>query len=436
MIQSEIKELHKEFLQSTGICTDTRKDVEGSLFFGLKGENFDGNRFVEEALSKGCRLAVTERKELDGEHSVVYMPDALKGLQDLAHQHRIHVSPRVLSITGSNGKTTTKELVSAVLSRKYSVLATRGNLNNHIGVPLTLLSLQKEQVAVVELGANHPGEIGKLAAIAAPSLGLITNVGKAHLEGFGSIEGVLEAKGELYDYLAANGGEAIVDGRDQVLMKKAERSGVHRLVVGEDGDLRVSARILEQAPYLVVELTLDGTIHHLSTHMVGAYNLQNMILAAGAGLYFNIPATSVVEAIAGFVPENQRSQLIRGGGNHVILDSYNANPSSMREAISGLLSYGSSPTMLILGDMAELGATSPEEHRELVRWIGTLNVDRVLLVGSIFCQVCEPSSRMNVFKLRQELERYLEDEKPSGFHILVKGSRVCELEKILGFLVD
>ncbi len=219
-------------------------------------------------------------------------------------------------------------------------------------------------------------------------------------------------------------------------MKKAKRSGVRRLVVREDGDLRVSARIQEQVPFLVVELSLDGTIHHLHTHLVGAYNLQNIILAAGAGLYFDIPATSVVEAIAGFIPANQRSQLISGGGNQIIMDSYNANPSSMREAISGLLSYASSSTMLILGDMAELGVFSIEEHRELVQWIGTLNVDLVFLVGPIFSQVCEPSTRMIVFNERHELEMHLKEKKPEGFHILVKGSRVCALENILGYLAD
>jgi len=435
MRQPGIKQLYQHFLESTGICTDTRQKVEDSVFFALKGENFDGNGFVEDAIGKGCRVAVTEREELAGSPRILVVANALKTLQDLAAYHRRERSPKVIAITGSNGKTTTKELVKGVLSTVYPVLATRGNLNNHIGVPLTLLSLQEEVIAIVEMGANHAGEIAELARIAAPDLGVITNVGKAHLEGFGSLEGVLNAKGELYDYLSQHGGKAIIDGGDQVLLDKAESAGVELLVVGAGGDLPVSAKILNQTPFLEIELEVAGAKNTLSTHLVGAYNLQNILLAAGIGFQFGIDPNLIADAIGSYTPQNQRSQLVKGSHNQVILDSYNANPSSMREAIKGLMNYAKPPTMLILGDMAELGDASDREHRELLQWIGTLEAERILLVGPIFSKVCDPSDRFIVFRGRTDLEAYLNVEQPKGYHILVKGSRVNELEKILKFLV-
>ncbi len=428
--------LYKEFLQSKGICTDTRQDVEGTLFFALKGENFDGNMFVPEAIQKGCRLAITERDDLGGKTGVLCVSSALESLQLLAHHHRTRVSSRLLALTGSNGKTTTKELVAAILARKFSVLATVGNLNNHIGVPLTLLSLKKEEVAVIEMGANHPGEIKKLAEIAAPDFGLITNVGKAHLEGFGSMEGVLDAKGELYEYLSAHHGKAFIDGNDPLLMKKATETGVEALVIGEGGSIPVSGSILDQSPFLEVELMVDGTIHHVSTRLVGAYNLQNILYAVAVGYRFGVPVDSIKEAIGGYTPENHRSQFVAGKRNSVILDSYNANPTSMREAICSLLGYASPPIMLILGDMAEMGKSAVAEHRELVRWIGTTPVDRVLLVGPMFSEVSEPSSQLNVFRDTAEIEAYLGSHQPEGYHILVKGSRIMGLEKLTPYLVD
>jgi UDP-N-acetylmuramoyl-tripeptide--D-alanyl-D-alanine ligase len=428
--------LHREFLKSDGISTDTRRQVRGTLFFALRGERFDGNRFVEKALEEGCRLAVTDREELNGQPGVWVSRSPIQLLQDLAAYHRHYLSPRVLAITGSNGKTTTKELVAAVLSRTFNVLATTGNLNNHIGVPLTLLSLKEEEVAVIEMGANHPGEIRTLAGIAAPDLGMITNVGKAHLEGFGTLKGVLDAKGELFEYLAARGGKAIVDGSDPLLLEKAHSAGVECLVVGAEGALPVTGRILGQSPFLEVALQIGGETFGMHTRLVGAYNLQNIRLAAATGFHFGIPGREIADAISSYVPQNQRSEVIEGGGNRVILDSYNANPTSMREAIAGLLEYASTPAMVILGDMAELGDSSEREHRELVRWMKSLSLDRILLVGPQFSKAGEPSGKIVVFRDRQELESYLKLEPPRGFHILVKGSRVMELEKIIRWIVD
>ncbi len=433
-----MEKLHGEFLLSEGISTDTRQGVDGTLFFALKGERFDGNRFVADALKGGARLAVTGDRSRIGQPGVWYSDSPLALLQQLAAFHRDYIAPRVLAITGSNGKTTTKELISAILGRRYSVLSTQGNLNNHIGVPLTLLSLDKEEVAVVEMGANHPGEIGTLAGIAKPDLGLITNVGKAHLEGFGSVRGVLEAKAELYDHLAGTGGKAMVDGEDRMLMEKASASGVETLVVGEEGDLPVTGRIIGQSPFLEVELNTGNGLHRVATRMVGAYNLQNIRMAAAAGYYFGIPGNDIAGAIASYSPENYRSQVLEGGRNRVILDSYNANPSSMREAISSFMEYAKPPRMLILGDMAELGVSSREEHASLARWIGTLPVDRVLLAGPRFREAfatIEPTGNMVVYRDTGELEESMRSNPPGGFHILLKGSRVMELERLAPYLV-
>ena len=428
------EQIYKEFLQSSGVCTDTRQVVEESLFFALRGDQFDGNRFVEDALNKGCRLAITERKDLAGKGRVVVVSSTLEVLQQLAHYHRMQVAPRLIAITGSNGKTTTKELLAAVLSKEYTLLATRGNLNNHIGVPLTLLKLNREELALVEMGANHPGEIAELARIAAPEVGLITNVGKAHLEGFGSLQGVLDAKSELYAYLAKHGGTAIIDGRDQKLMRKADALGVACKVVAPKGDLPVAVNLIAQTPFLDVELVLGEEVYPFSTRLVGAYNLQNILLAAATGVHFGVSGNAIAGAISGYLPDMQRSQMLEDGRNKLVLDSYNANPSSMREAIGGLLSYATSPTMLILGDMAELGDSSEKEHRELFHWISSLDVDQVLLLGPNFSQIYESSNRITVFSGRKELEAYLREVKPEGYHILLKGSRVMELERLAPLL--
>ncbi|HDS06912.1 MAG TPA: UDP-N-acetylmuramoyl-tripeptide--D-alanyl-D-alanine ligase [Bacteroides sp.] len=476
-----IERLYAEFLQSAGICTDTRKAVAGTIFFAIRGDRFDGNAFVEEALGKGCRLAVTDRSDLAGRDGVALVRSSLDMLQQLARHHRRVKAPDLLAVTGSNGKTTTKELIAAILSKKFRVLSTSGNLNNHIGVPLTLLGLRDEQMAVIEMGANHAGEIRKLAEIAEPGTGLITNVGKAHLEGFGSLEGVLRAKGELYEFLAGTGGMAFVDGSDPLLMKKSEETGVKRMVVGPRGDLPVVCRIVKQDPFLEMEVeTGRGEPFRVETNLVGGYNLQNILYAVALGIHFGISPALIREAVAGYRPQNLRSQLIGEGRNRILLDAYNANPTSMREAIGGLLQFAPHPRMLVLGDMAEMGDASEQEHRELVKWIGTLPVDLTLLVGKIFSGVCgptpgvrdpssgvdhsstsvdpssgvhgpsgsgfDPSSRVDpsseidpstpviVFGDTGEVERWLRSERPRGYHVLVKGSRIMGLEKLIPLL--
>ena len=432
-----LERLYGEFLQSEGICTDTRQQLKGTIFFALTGERFDGNHFVKEALRKGCRLAVSGDAAHEGIPGVLVTGSPLEMLQQLAAYHRQQVAPVVLAITGSNGKTTTKELVAAILARKFSVLATAGNLNNHIGVPLTLLSLRREEVAVIEMGANHSGEIRFLAGLAAPDLGLITNVGKAHLEGFGSLTGVLDAKGELYEYLAGKGRKAIVDGEEKLLAEKAAETGVEVLVVGEKGQLPVTAKVLAQAPFLEIELAMGDAVRRVSTGLVGTYNLQNIRMAAAIGYHLGVDPAAIADAIGSYVPGNHRSQLLEGERNRVVMDSYNANPSSMREAIKGFLEYAGSPGMLILGDMAELGDSSREEHVALVRWIATLPLDRVLLAGPLFhaaCTDCKTTGNMVLYRDTGELAEGLRSDPPSGFHILVKGSRVMGLERLTPLL--
>jgi UDP-N-acetylmuramoyl-tripeptide--D-alanyl-D-alanine ligase len=448
-----IQALHTEFLRSSGICTDTRQEVKGRIFFALRGDRFDGNIYVEDAIKRGCLLAVTDRIDLEGMKGIVRVDSPLEMLQQLARFHRLQLPIKILAITGSNGKTTTKELTASILSRRFRCRATTGNLNNHIGVPLTLLSLREEEIGVVEMGANHPGEIAALSVIAVPDIGLITNIGKAHLEGFGSVEGVLRSKGELFDYLSARGGKALVDGEDAVLMEKAEQAGVERLVIrgevsaGNDriepvgtgegkmqGVIPVGCRITAQVPYLEVELMVGNDVFQITTSLVGAYNLKNILYASAAGYYFGVPAGEIAAAIESYVPVNQRSQFIKGQRNRVVLDAYNANPTSMRESISGILDWASPPVMLILGDMAEMGESARDEHWELVNWLKSFPVDKILLVGENFWANAEPSDDMRVFRRKEELAGYLESEKPSDFHVLVKGSRIMALETLLEYL--
>ena len=428
--------IYREFLRSDGISTDSRGELHNRIFVALEGENFDGNRFVEQALEKGCRLALTSRKELEGERRIAVV-DPLTMLQELATHHRRQLSVKVLAITGSNGKTTSKEMIASILGGKYRTGATRGNLNNHIGVPLTLLSFkEEEEIVIVEMGANHPGEIALLSSIAEPDFGIITNVGKAHLEGFGSLEGVLEAKGELYDYLAENGGVAIVDGEDRLLVDKARKAGVKTLLVGRQDSLDVTGTLHSQDPFLEVDLTLGGHLYTLKTKIVGRYNLQNIRLAAATGLYFGVPGESIISALASYTPVNHRSQLVAGNKNRLIMDAYNANPTSMRLAVESLLDYARRPLMLILGDMAELGPEAEKEHRDLVAWLAELKPGRILLAGDQFSKVAGPftGDDLRAFRNTESLGEYLDQEKPAGYTILLKGSRIMRLENLIRLL--
>lgn len=330
----EISALYACFLECQGVTTDSRNCPAGSLFIALKGASFDGNRFAAQALAQGCRYAVVDNPEYAGTDSrILLVDDCLKTLQQLANYHRRKLGTRIIGITGTNGKTTTKELVSAVLKQKYNLLYTQGNLNNHIGVPLTLLRLTSEhELAVVEMGANHPGEIKALVHIAEPDYGIITNVGKAHLEGFGSFEGVIRTKGELYDYLRGKAGSVIFLHHENPYLNGIAQ-GLACTRYGQTPGLFVSGQLTGCSPFLAFDWTAAGETHSVQTHLIGSYNLDNALAAAAIGTYFGVSATQVCQALADYVPQNNRSQLVDTGRNRLIVDAYNANPTSMMAAL-------------------------------------------------------------------------------------------------------
>ncbi|MBN2697375.1 MAG: UDP-N-acetylmuramoyl-tripeptide--D-alanyl-D-alanine ligase [Bacteroidales bacterium] len=426
-----IEDLHKRFLTSGSVTTDSRNCTPGSIYFALRGDHFDGNDFAGEAIRKGCTLAVADRKDLQGMDKVVVVDSALKTLQSLASYHRKQKGIPILAITGSNGKTTTKELVAAVMERKYRVLYTSGNLNNHIGVPLTLLNILDHTFGVIEMGANHMGEIGLLADIASPDYGLITNIGRAHLEGFRTVEGVLEAKSELYEFLAKNGGTAFLNAKDRMLGHKARQFGVNAIFYNDE---KCFGEIMEVYPFLTGRIHNGGQETVVKTKLVGAYNLENIIPAVAIGSHFGISARDIFAAIESYVPEIKRSQLIEGKRNRVILDAYNANPTSMRKSISDFNDYGPGKKLVILGDMYEMGDAEQAEHRDLIEWIHDLGIDKALFVGNAFMNALREYPGYRYFPDVRSCIDYLDGEKLTGYYILIKGSRKMTLESLSGHL--
>ena len=405
--------LYDIFLRSTGIATDSRQVAKGSLFFALRGDRFDGNRFAADALASGADFAVVDDQRVVMDERYIVVDNTLLALQHLAAHHRRALEIPVLAITGTNGKTTTKELVSRVLAQKFEVATTRGNLNNHIGVPLTLLSMTREtQFGIVEMGASAVGEIKTLCEIAAPNFGIVTNVGRAHLEGFGGFEGVKRAKGELYDYLAAHGGTAFVNAGDAELM--AMTSGRHGL-----------------------NIEWYTTAEGINNPMPGDYNLTNIAATATVGRYFGVDAAQIKQAVEGYQPDNNRSQLVDTGRNTVIFDCYNANPSSMRAALEDFARKPSEqPRAVILGDMMELGTYSQQEHKSIVALVGELGINEIYLVGPNFTQAVRDLQSMTAgvvirtFTDTAKLRNYLTSNPLSGRRILVKGSRSIRLESV------
>lgn len=435
-ISMTLKELHSIFLHSAGLCTDTRKLVAGQIFFALKGDNFDGNMFVAQALSQGCVMTVTDNKDWEGKEKVLVVDSVLETLQSLANYHRKHQDVTVLAITGSNGKTTTKELVAKVLSSEFSTLYTEGNLNNHIGLPLTLLKLDGERFAVIEMGANHPGEIALLCNIAEPDLGLITNIGKAHLEGFGSLEGVRKAKGELYDYLAGKGKPILINADDSVLLEMAQERGLKGLRYGtRTGEIIGSLGTAN--PFIEAKVEIRGEEYHLLSQMPGAYNFVNMLAAISAGVHFNISPEKIIRTLSGYSPDNNRSQIAKGKSNTLLLDAYNANPSSMKASLEDFISGDSYKRMVILGEMLELGDDSEDEHRRILEWLERPEIEKVLLVGEQFIRLSGSVHLPFLFFADiQECIDYLDKNRPSGYRILLKGSRRNALEKASNLLLS
>lgn len=427
--------LYNAFLKYPLAVTDSRAAVPGSVFFALKGERFDGNRFAAEALGKGSALAVIDDPAYRYDDRYVLVDDVLVSLQQLAAYHRKQMKVRVIAVTGSNGKTTTKELVKACLSKRFHTAGTEGNLNNDIGVPLTLLHLKEgHEMAVIEMGANHPGEITRLCSIADPDYGIITNIGKAHIEGFGSFEGVRKAKGEMYDYLGRQRKTIFVNGQDAVLAPMAEKFTGRVLFYGDHSGTLASGRVTGIDPFLTFDIDFPGKeMLSITTQVIGRYNLDNFLSAACISSAFNVPPEDIKEAFETYKPGNMRSQLLKTRFNLVFLDSYNANPSSVEAAIANFNEHSATSKVIILGEMLELGSRSVSEHEAILRLIDTCDVSQVFLVGRVF-RGLEISGKYARFDDSDELAGHLREHPIKGSSILVKGSRLVALEKAVPFL--
>ncbi|MBR4773400.1 MAG: UDP-N-acetylmuramoyl-tripeptide--D-alanyl-D-alanine ligase [Bacteroidales bacterium] len=438
-----IDRLYQAYLRSHTVTTDSRAITPGCLFFAFKGERFDGNAFAPKALEQGAALCVISDEKYKADDRCIVVPDVLATLQELAREHRRHLTIPVVGITGTNGKTTTKELVHAVLSKRYRTSATKGNFNNHLGVPLTLLSIPADtEIAIVEMGANHPGEIAFLCGIADPDCGLITNVGRAHLEGFGSFEGVIQTKTELYRHLAVKEGTVFVNADNPILIKNLELriKNIVRYGKGETAQIRGTlvtdtqplSHSVTQSPYLHFYFEVGDNVYNVHTHLLGAYNFDNCMAAVAVGLHFGVEPWDIKEAIEEYIPSNQRSEYKETArGNHLYLDCYNANPSSMAAAIQSFKAMGG--TMAIIGGMHELGAAEKEEHGKVVEQLAACGLDRVLLVGPEWEALPHPDN-MQLFNDTEAVHTYLLEHPVSGATILIKGSntnRLWTLEELL-----
>ena len=433
-----MENIYEKFLESSGVSIDSRNCPKDAMFVGIKGANFDGNLFVEKALELGCKYAITDNPEIGvGNPNIIHVEDSLKTLQDLACYHRCKFNIPVIGITGTNGKTTSKELISTVLSKEYNVLYTQGNLNNHIGVPLTLLRLNRSHnIAVVEMGANHPKEIEFLCKIARPNYGIITNVGKAHLEGFGSFEGVKKTKGELYEWIAGVDGKIFLHADNPHLVKMA--GDLDTIKYGEAGDNFVSGKIISCTPYINVNLSLNGNAsgesqtYEINTQLIGDYNLSNILSAACIGRFFGVMDEDIVAALSEYTPTNNRSQCTRTERNTLIVDAYNANPTSMEAAIKNFSKIETSDKkVLILGDMKELGEDSEAEHVKVLNQIKSLGFTECYFVGSEFAKVAPSLGFTQCFSDVDLLAEHFQSNSIENSTILIKGSNSTKLTKIV-----
>ena len=423
-----IEQIYKLYSQKYRVTTDSRKIDDGCVFVALKGEHFDGNDFAYQVANDNIAACViADRKDLPYHERLFIVDDSLTALQQLAKMHRERCGIPVIAITGTNGKTTTKELIAAVLSKKYNIIYTQGNFNNHLGLPLTLLQIRPEtEIAVVEMGANHPGEIAQLCSIAQPDFGIITNIGKAHIEGFGSFEGVVKTKNELYQYLKTKDEsqktKVFVNGDNDLLMQLSE--GMDR-VVYEAKDERLKAK--DRSPFLEVEW--NGK--NIKTNLVGDYNYENVMAAITIGRHFKVEDELIIEALESYCPTNNRSQYIKTDKNEIVMDAYNANPTSMSHSIKNFRNISGDEHLLILGDMRELGHESAEEHHKIIMLLKELDFKNVMLVGEEFKKVNDCyDSYSNI----DELVEHIKENDISGCKILVKGSRGVRLEKVINLL--
>jgi UDP-N-acetylmuramoyl-tripeptide--D-alanyl-D-alanine ligase len=440
MEQDSIEQLYSIYRKHPVICTDTRKITAGSIYFALRGSNFNGNEFVAAALEGGCAFAVTEDPAFSKNKKCLVVEDSLKTLQDLARHHRSLLTIPVIAITGSNGKTTTKELLKSVLSKKFRAFATEGNLNNHIGVPISILSITDENdIAVIEMGANHPGEIAMLCDIARPEYGIITNIGRAHLDGFGGPEGVIKAKSELYQYIEKHSGKIFVN-RDNTLLTGLIKSA-DTYTYGTSGLCNCLGRSVAAHPFISFrwktnkEEEMLETKEVIQTQLTGLYNLENILCAVCVGSYFGVTTSDINEAIASFVPGNNRSQVIETKRNTVILDAYNANPTSMKAALENFASLEGKEKVVILGDMLELGSYSLQEHQEIVNLLNEKGITHCILVGEHFGAALKGIKTKKNIEFFPSAKEAIKKFKPAasklkGYKILIKGSRSVKLEDL------
>ena len=428
----EIQQLHQLFLKSNGVCTDNRIIKPNHIFFALRGENFNGNTFAKQALQNGAVSVIIDDKDVAKElrtTEYILVKDVLKTLQELAKFHRNYLNIPIIGLTGSNGKTTTKELINTVISQSYNTIATIGNLNNHIGVPLTLLRMNKDtEIGIVEMGANHQKEIEFLSSIAQPTLGYITNFGKAHLEGFGGMEGVIKGKSELYNYLKENNHTIIVNLDDEKQNELTEHANRYTFSQEKNSDVTINLKSIE--PFLQIEYNKIN----IASNLIGTYNFNNIAAAICIGTYFKLTEENIKTGIESYIPSNNRSQLLELNSNHIILDAYNANPSSMEAALNNIYKQKEQNIYLILGDMFELGDEAKKEHHYIAEMVKALEFKDALFVGKNFYEYKDSYQEFLFFSDYNDLENYIVANLPKNKTILIKGSRGMALERILKVL--
>jgi UDP-N-acetylmuramoyl-tripeptide--D-alanyl-D-alanine ligase len=426
----DINYIHSLFLKCNSVSIDTRKIQTNSFFVAIKGENFDANTFAKEALEKGASYVLIDNENYFIDHRTVLVENSLVALQELAKFHRQYLKLPIIALTGSNGKTTTKELINVVLSKKYNTKATIGNLNNHIGVPLTLLSFNdKTEIGIVEMGANHKKEIEFLCELATPDYGYITNFGKAHLEGFGGVEGVIQGKSEMYNYISINNKIAFINLEDPIQVSKSKVLNIYSFGINKE-NANVNISSIKANPF--VEIGYSDIV--FTTHLIGLYNANNVNAALTIGKYFEVEDLAIKEALESYIPENNRSQLLSKGSNQIILDAYNANPSSMAVAIENFLQLDNPNKILILGDMFELGDESNQEHKVIVDSLLNENEIMCFFIGKEFFGNRKDRINFHFHKTFEEFSNYLNDIKIDNSSILIKGSRGMALERTLNFL--
>ena len=422
----EIGSIHKIFLKSNGVSTDSRKVKKNDIYFSLKGPNFNGNEFAKSAIEKGACYAIVDQKEYVIDKSYILVEDCLKTLQNLANYHRKNSKAKIIGLTGSNGKTTSKELIFSVLKNKFKTIATTGNLNNHIGVPLTLLSIKEDtEIAIIEMGANHLKEIETLSNIADPDYGYITNFGKAHLEGFKNLEGVIKGKSELYNHLINKSRFIFINNRDKKQVELTKEYS-NKFTFGEqNSDSIFSVKSINPT----INISIDNIL--IESNLFGQYNIDNIAAAICIGKYFNLDNENIKAGIERYIPENNRSQIIKKGSNKIILDAYNANPTSMQLALSSFNDMKEGKKIVFIGDMFELGENSHQMHQEIVYTVEKMNFDQTFIIGELFNKT-KHSSKIKSFKNLNDLKGNMDEISNSA--ILIKGSRGMKLENILDFI--